>query len=299
MSLNLNHNQQVEFFEHTHTYINSEGVILSGITTIISKLLFPNKYSSIPKHILEKAANYGSLIHSKCQTQDMFYSEPDCIEIENYIKLKQENNLIPIENEYLVSDNEHIATMIDNVFYSTDASVHLGDIKTTSILDKDSLSWQLSICSYLFELQNPHLKVDKLFGIWLRRDKYKLQEVLRIDDKIIKVLIESYLTDSEFINPFEKEAIQYPQINEIASIDQEVEYLKARREDLMSELQPQIESNGTYKDERITISYIAPSNSKSFDSKKFKEENPELASKYEKESAKQGYLKLTYKKEKQ
>lgn len=290
----LNYNQQVDFFEDSHTYLKKDGTILKGITGIISKMLFPNKYSNIPEHILNKAAEYGSLIHSKCQENDMF-GLSDCIEIDNYVRLKKENELIPLENEYLVSDNERVATVIDNVFHVSDSEVDLGDIKTTSVLDSESLSWQLSICAYLFELQNPHITVRKLYGIWLRREKGKVIEVERKPNNIIIQLLDAYFNEGDF----EYEVKEVSEIEELITIDAEMSYLDERRKQLLSIIQPQIEKGGQYKDDRLTISFVEPTTSKSFDSKKFKEENPELVSKYEKETTKAGFLKITYKKEKQ
>ena len=293
--LNLNYNQQVEFFEENHCYVTTDGRLLQGITGIISKMLFPDKYSNIPKHILDKAAAYGTKIHSACQANDMF-DTLDCIEVENYSRIKKDNYLIPADNEYLVSDNERIATMIDNVFRASDNSVHLGDIKTTSVLDIESLSWQLSICAYLFELQNPHLSVDKLYGIWLRKDKYKLQEVDRISNSTIISLIDAYFNNSSFDNPIKQNTSL--EIEELIAIDEEISILEERRSQLLSDIQPLIEKQ-QYKDDKVTISWVSPSTSIGFDSSKFKKENPELADKYKKETTKSGFVKVTYKKEKE
>ena len=41
------------------------GEKLSGVTPIIA-WLFPDTYKGIPKHILDQAAEYGTLIHKKC-----------------------------------------------------------------------------------------------------------------------------------------------------------------------------------------------------------------------------------------
>lgn len=189
--MELIYNSQTDFFELDHIYMTKYGDILTGVTTILGQTIFKDKYKSIPEYILEKAAAYGTLVHAKCEEHDIF-GEFDCVEVENYIKIKKENNLIPIDNEYLVSDNERVATMIDIVFQSTDDSVHLADIKTTSKLDIDYLSWQLSICSWLFEMQNPDIKVDKLFGIWLRKEKSKLIEIDRKNNEEIEKLLDDY-----------------------------------------------------------------------------------------------------------
>ncbi len=76
------------------------------------------------------------------------------------------------------------------VFGKRTKKISLGDIKTTASLDREYLSWQLSIYAYLFELQNPLIKVDKLFGIWLRGNKSELVEIERKPDAEVKRLLE-------------------------------------------------------------------------------------------------------------
>lgn len=300
----LNYNENVVFNEDNHTYINQGGKFLTGVTPILNKL-FPFKYANIPAHVLAKAQQYGTLIHSKCQTQDMFNSEADCIEVENYIKIKEEFNLVPLENEYLVSDNENIATMIDNV-YSSDGVCVIADIKTTSVIDREALSWQTSIGAYLFELQNPHIKVEKLAGIWIRHDKKEYVPLNRIDDEIIKSLIESYLNDTPFINPLKQSIEDRAELEEIEEIENSIAELKEqmsaledRKAALISVVEFDMEESNLSKIEtsRLTITRVAPSVTVSFDSKKYLTDNPDLdVSKYEKKTTRKGYVKITIKK---
>lgn len=185
------YNNYVSFYEESHTYVTQDNKILVGVTSILGNTIFKDKYKDIPSYILNKAAEYGTRIHSLCQENDLFCCS-SCIEVDNYMKIKEENNLTSIENEYLISDNTRVATMIDVIFEASENSVHLADIKTTSKLDEEYLSWQLSICSWLFEIQNPDVNVDKLFGIWLRKEKYKLIEVERKNNDKIKELLNNY-----------------------------------------------------------------------------------------------------------
>lgn len=189
--IELKYNSQVDFFESEHLYMTKEGNILTGVTSILSKTIFKDKYSNIPDYILKNAASYGTMVHAKCEEHDIFGGS-DIIEVDNYMKIKEENNLTSIENEYLISDNTRVATMIDVIFKSIGNNVHLADIKTTSKLDEEYLSWQLSICAWLFEIQNHDVNVDKLFGIWLRKEKYKLIEVERKKNNKIEELLNNY-----------------------------------------------------------------------------------------------------------
>lgn len=302
--MKLNYNDDVTFYEDNHTYVNKAGNLLSGVTPILNKL-FPLKYANIPAHILAKASEYGTLIHSKCQTQDMFNSEADCIELENYIKIKEEFNLVPIENEYLVSDNEHIATMIDNVYTSGGLCV-IADIKTTSVIDREALAWQTSIGAYLFELQNPHIKVQEIAGIWLRKERFEYVPLNRIDDEIIKSLIDAYLNELEFVNPLKKGLEEIAELDEIEDIEKTISEMKeqmseleARKSTLLSLVESEMQVSNAKKldTDRLTITIVAPSQNVSFDSKKYLADNPDLdVSKYEKKTNRKGYLKLTLKK---
>lgn len=187
---------EVIFNKYDHTYLLN-GKELKGITGILSKHIFPKKYNNIPEYVLNNAADYGTFVHDTCELIDSLNVTPECIEGINYLKLKNENNLTTLENEYLVSDNEYFASSIDIVF----DDLSIADIKTTYKFDKEYVSWQLSIYSYLFELQNPGLKTNKLYGVWLRKDKYMLYEVDKKPIEVIKYLLQCELNGEMFINP--------------------------------------------------------------------------------------------------
>ena len=130
----------VVFNPEPHTYF-LEGKELYGITSMLSRQLFPHKYD-IPEGISEEdwekrlgdAADRGHLIHSKIELYDQIGVE-DTEEIKNYKKIKKSHGLKTIANEYLVTDREYYASAIDLVFEENDGSISLGDIKTTYKLD--------------------------------------------------------------------------------------------------------------------------------------------------------------------
>ena len=170
----------VVFDQEKHTY-RLEDILLEGVTTLLRNQLFQNKYDDIPKEILEKAAKRGTLIHEQCELVDALGIDPVILEAKNYKLLKEEHGLKPIANEYLISDELAFASSVDVIFdgeSENDDEVYLADIKTTAKLDIDWLSWQLSIYAYMFEMQNPHLRVKKLYAIWLRNEVKELKYVV-------------------------------------------------------------------------------------------------------------------------
>lgn len=131
----------VVFSEENHTYFLGEKQ-LKGITGMISRQLFPNKYKDIPEYILKRAAEKGSRIHGQCQFADVTGLPPESIEAINYIRERVNAGYKAFANEYTVSDNEYFASNIDCV-WEKDEKISLGDIKTTASLDREYLSWQL------------------------------------------------------------------------------------------------------------------------------------------------------------
>ena len=194
---------QVVFNQEYHTY-SLNGITLNGITGLIKSQLFPNLYKNIPQYILDKAGERGTMVHESIELFDAgFEPKVSTPELENYKRIKQENELTTITNEYIVTDKEHFASAIDLVLCKGE-DIILADIKTTYTLDKEYVRWQLSIYAYLFELQNPDLKVSKLYALWLRDDKSEFAEVKRVEIDTIKGLLQCEIDGRKFNAPANK-----------------------------------------------------------------------------------------------
>lgn len=171
--------------DHTYTYLGS---FLSGVTSLLHRTLFADKYKGISAEVLAKAAAYGHNIHEQIELVDTLGVESQTPAVQAYLQMKEELHLTTLANEYLVSDEQYIASSIDIVF----DDLTLADIKTTSRLDMEYLSWQLSMYAYLFEMQNPGLKVPRLLAIWLPKPQYgkpNIIEVPRKSNDALKVLL--------------------------------------------------------------------------------------------------------------
>lgn len=283
------------FDQEAHTY-TINGKQLKGITGVISKHLFPTKYDDVPEEILERAKAKGHLVHSTCELVDEAGITPSIIEGVNYVAMKNEYGMIHEASEYLVSDNEHYATCIDKVYMVDEDTYDLGDIKTTYKLDEDYLSWQLSICAFLFEMQNPGKKVRKLFGIWLRGDQAKVVEVERIPDGVIIELLDADSRGDMFVNPYVSElpacitSLQMS-INEVL---READYWEKKKKELTQTLQEAMENYNvkSWKTDSFCVSRTMDTTREDFDKARFKEECPELYAKYMKTTTVKGSVRM-------
>lgn len=279
----------VVFNPDPHTYFFGEKELF-GITPMLSRQLFPNKYDK-PENYgndawdnkLKKSQNRGHLIHSKIELYDQLGIE-DTEEVINYKKIKKSKGFKTIANEYLVTDREYYASAIDLVIEEKDGSISLGDIKTTYKLDTEYLMWQLSVYAYLFENQNPGLSINNLYGLWLRGDKYECVDIERIPIDVIVNLLECDISRRQFVNPYKSpvktevptkvyEVEQY-----MVDLDNQIKELSEKKQQILDGLLPMMhEANVTsWKGDHIQLIRKAASQRESFDLKKFKEENKDF-----------------------
>lgn len=273
----------VSFDAEAHRYFLN-GNELQGITGLLHKHIFPDQYKDIPKFVLDRAAERGTMVHESIELLDAGFAPAESTpELENYKRIKAENGLSTVANEYLVTDKEHFASGIDLVLSDKEDKIILADIKTTTVLNKEYVRWQTSIYAYLFELQNLDLKVSKLYALWLRGDKSEFAEVERIDTAIVKDLLQCEAEGRQFVNPLAKADTKVPA--EIKNAEQavytlvtQIKELTEKKKQLSEGLLKLMQDNDvkTYKGEHITLSRKAASTREDIDKKKLKDEYPEV-----------------------
>ena len=294
----------VEFIENRkedlHTYVLGLKE-LSGVTALLNEMLFKDKYSGISKGVLDNAADRGTAIHEAVQAYELglpFSIPEDLAEHESIAKKavkawvtfrsnegKKYSTLITTHSEYLVSNEEDLATKIDLVQY--DDGWAIGDIKTTSKLDKDYLSWQLSVEAYFFELQTGQ-KVKRLFAMWYDRKSNRWQwfEVERKSNEEIENLINAWRNKKKGIEVPEivqaEKEVPEPLIElgqQLSDKILQLEALKTESEMFRTRLLAEMKKYGIMqiKTDKCTISYVAPSTKQTFNKDLALEKYPDLA----------------------
>lgn len=268
--------EEIIFCEENHTY-TSESRQYRGITGILNKYLFPDKYKDIPEAILEKAKQRGVTCHNQMEMwiNGMPY------EVLNDEVIKMQNLLAGrkfTHSELLVSDYKNFATKIDAVEESDDGVI-LWDWKTTSILDKEYLSWQLSICAYFYEL-NFNKKVTQLMAGYITEKEVDIVPIVRIDDEHVIALLDAAAKDEDFfINPLKTDILsQEVMLNKIYECEKIAKEAKLQGEELRAELLSQMIKKGLKRIEtdRIILTVKEPYERETLDSKKVKETAPDV-----------------------
>lgn len=305
----------IVFDELNHTYTNEAGKQLSGVTALLKRQLFADKYDGISEKVLEQAAERGNLIHRQVEMYETFGGDVDTLsdEARTYVTLKDANKFETIATELLVSDGENVASGIDVVWekkikdISSDAwlsEIYLCDIKTTSKLDMEYLSWQLSIYKYLLLRNNPDVEIRGLYACWLPKEQNGKPKLVPVDEKPmewIKDLIETDARGEQWVNP---EAALVAEREQSLIVPQELtkaiaSFLEAEKlaKEMKEQLRALMQEHGITKWEcdEFTATIGKDSETTTFDSKAFKEANPDEYNKYIKTSTRKGSFKVTLK----
>lgn len=289
----------VEFIENRaeglHSYLLGM-TELTGVTTILKEVIFRDKYSGIDEDVLRNAANRGTAIHIGIQgwmtenvdvrlPEDLTQYHMDVIDALNAWRSNSELvSRRAIAVEYLVSDCKTVATQVD-VVEPDGEGVSLGDIKTTSTLDEEYLSWQLSIERWLTQRQNPGLKVTRLLAYWYNRQR-KEWTVRQIPDKgdiEVERLLAAWIAGDFWGMPMPKDASVPAPVMSIAEwyadMEGQIKQLTAKRDEFRDRLLAAMQEHGItqIKTDGFTCSLVGASERRSVDTKRMQSEHPELA----------------------
>lgn len=284
----------VRFDEDKHEYWLGDKQ-LSGITGIIKAMCFPDEYKDVPPEVLKKAAERGSAVHKDIELIDECpLLQPLTEEGKNYQKLKEKYGLVTLANEYVVSDECRIASCIDLVF---EGGI-LGDIKTVSKLNTEYVSWQLSIYAWLFERQNPDIKINRLVAIHLRGKIARVIDVERKPTEVVEKLISDYFSglipeQTETISDVPAEILSARE--QLISLLQQQKEIESQVSDFKSRMLTLMEEQGVLKWEMegLKVAYVAPTTKETFDSKSFRADNEELYNQYVKTSQVKSSIRIT------
>lgn len=186
----------LEYIDGLHQYL-VDGECVPSITQIL-KVKFGNKYTGISKEVLDNAAKKGTEIHEAIEFFEKYdVDDINCKELRNYKFLKKSFKFKCLDNEVpiiLFKDNKPVAGgRIDLVLELENGNIALGDIKRTSVLDKEYLAYQLNLYRIGYQ-QCYEIEIKELKGLHLREDVRKYVN-LPINEEIAMKLVNKYMEE--------------------------------------------------------------------------------------------------------
>lgn len=286
----------LDFNEDTHTY-KLNGKELISTTTLLTKHHLSPSYGGVDEKTLDKAREYGNQVHKEIEDYVKHGIITNSIELSSFIKWLNTSGYEVVDSEYLVC-NDIIGGKVDLLLKHKETGVYvICDIKTTSIIHKESVSWQVSIYNYLdedialvgmclhflkdgsIEAESIPLKAPKDIARLIeceRNGELFQYEITGLDNAISKVseLENVIATYKAFIKQAEEdEKLLHEQIR------QEMENRNIKSLDL----------------DTMKITIVEDSVRKSIDTKKLEQEQPIIYEKYLKQTIVKGGLRITLK----
>lgn len=134
---------------------------------------------------------------------------------------------------------------------------------------------------------NPNLKVKEIVCMWFKNGQSKFQPLQRVSDEQIDELIYAYLTNDEGY----QYKVEVPE--KFSALEQEyrlitarIDALKIKQDDLKEKIMKMMEENKqkSIKTNIGSYSYVAATTKKTFDTKLFKDTEPDHYEHYLKET---------------
>ena len=182
----------LEYYDDTHTYL-VDGVIVPSITQLL-KFKFSNKYKDVSEVVLKKASDKGTQVHEAIEKLCKTGEVGDLKEVKNFLFLQKHYKFDVLDNEVpviLFKDGVPIAGGRLDLVLGINGELGLGDIKRTSVLDKDYLAYQLNLYRIAYQ-QCYDKEITFLNGIHLRDDVRKVVKI-PINEELTWELVNDYI----------------------------------------------------------------------------------------------------------
>lgn len=180
----------LEYDDDSHIYL-VDGVIVPSVTQLL-KSKFGNKYDLVNPAVLERAAIRGTAIHEAIEKYCKTGESDGSREVHNFNFLRTRYNFEVLANEVpiVISDKEPIAAGRLDLVLSINGHKAIADIKTTAVLDKEYLYYQLNLYRVGY-MQSYGGEIEGLYGVHLKNEKRKLVNI-PINSEIIWGLINEF-----------------------------------------------------------------------------------------------------------
>lgn len=278
----------INFDEQTHTYTNEQGTELISVTTLLKRAGISPSYGFVKEDVLKAAAEKGTIVHKEIEDYIKKGEIGFTTELHEFISYIKENNIEVLASEKVVYDDK-VAGTIDLIVKKPNGKITYVDFKTTSTIHTQSVSWQLSLYKYLdlnndYENYQDYLDADLEVWHFLNDGSLEIKGLLEVTTPEIDRLYECYVNGTEYklltsendlAELYEAEKIIEYFENEKTKAEENVRVVRERIIESMKK-----QGITHFENDKIIITYIPPTQAENFDSKRFRQEQPEIANQY-------------------
>lgn len=259
--LDRSNSDKAYFNPLNHTY-SLNGRYLISVTQLLKKHNLSTDYSKVDPRVLQMKAARGTVIHEQI---DHYIKTGECgfiAELYHFIQWQQDNNIKPIASETIVN-NDYIAGTVDLIAESEEdklIALHLDGEKCTPY--------------YLDPV--PDEEIERLLECEHNGEIYQPRELI-IPENTIQKLYNTVATIKQLKEQQEQAEATYDELKELITKAMKQQGIKS------------------FENFLLKMTYIAPSVRETIDTKKLKEEQPDIATKYAKKTKVKETVRITLK----
>lgn len=272
----------VIFNSENHTYYNEETKkYLISTTQLLRKHNLSPDYSQVNESVLKSSSEHGTLVHKELEEFAKNGTLGWSDEFQQFYDFKNANGFEIVESEWLVH-NDIVAGMIDCVIKKGD-SYYLCDYKTTTNRNIDSVSWQLSV----YKALQTKYKIEGLIVFHFKKDGLEVLEIKEKPQSEVEKLFDCERKGQPYKQELlgvDNELIELSRVeNQIVQFERHLKQLKEVKEHLSTKLVQIMEERTIkkYENDFISITYKAPLQRKTIDTKALAKDHPDIAKEYE------------------
>lgn len=306
---------RITFDKKEHCYAVNGDIASISVTELLAKHGLAPKYDNISDSVLARAKARGNKVHKDCENivNNKEYV-PETYEGERFLEWVTEKAYGAVAEQMIAYDYKGmvIAGTADLLLFLKDGKAAIADHKTTAILNKEYVSWQVSLLDYFFR----KLGSEKLNGKsipWKGAQKFICLhytpdgamaevELEKVPDENIEALLEAEYKGEKYQRPMLViDSALIAKIEEAESflVKIESEYKAAQertkqyREQLLAAFEAQKIKSWESPDGKVKVTYVFPAEKMSLDSAKVKKEYPDVYTKCQKLTKQKGYVRVT------
>lgn len=282
----------MNFDKETHTY-SENGRTMISVTQLLRKHGLAPDYSAVDPEVLEARSRKGTLIHKEIEEWIKEGKEGFTPHLRSFIDYAP--NLEGIESETILTDGFVAGTA--DLFFLEGGERVVADIKTTSTLHRDAVSWQLSLYAYLDGWRCSKAEAFH-FG---KEGELTVSEIPLKPKEEVERLIQAekegrIYQPSEIVPSWQLEELREAE-ELVRKTKREAEDAKRRADEVRAAIVSAMEKNGIHRfeNESMRIAYIAPSKKRTVDAERLKKELPTVYEEFSKETNTKASVRITLK----
>lgn len=284
----------ITFDEKAHLYFK-DGFIVPSVTEILGAV-YGTGLEEAPAHFVERAAQKGTKIHKEIQK---FITESDY----KAVNAPETVRFVEYAQKHLKLDTaicEHIlhaktpygevcgtADLICEDNYENGCLIDYKTSKTATQAQKKKWQQQLSFYLFMARQMGCPIDINRILVLHLMELEWEEIYLDYLGDDFVLETMKLYSEGKKAEQEKQLQTVSKEQLEVFASVLGQIKALESKVEPIRERIKEEMESRGilNLKIGEVSVTYVAPSTRKTFDSTRFKADHADLFNAYQKESA--------------